>query len=104
MENLLKNLNEVNYLSQATNISVGNLKIGVKYRVLRLDKVETKYGRSIAAHVSNDGDELWRIFIPKKFVNIFDDCFIEQFNHKQMGELFLTYKGTSQKSFNVEFS
>jgi hypothetical protein len=103
MENLLKNINEVNYLSTAAITSIGNLTIDAKYKVLRLDKVETKYGRSIVAYISRPEDELCRIYIPKKIVSHFDDCFIEQYNRNELGELYMTYKGTSQKTFNIVF-
>lgn len=103
MDNLLKKLNEVNRYSTASNISIGNLSTDEKYKVERLEKVETKFGGTIGAYITKGGDELWRIYLPKKFVNMFDEQFIERFNARELGDLFLTYKGLSQKSFNIIF-
>jgi hypothetical protein len=45
--------------------------------LLPLNNFETMYGRSIATNVSKDEDDLWREFIPKKFIYLFDDYIIE---------------------------
>lgn len=105
MDSVLKKLNDINRYSSATNISVGDLTIGEKYRVVLLEKVSTKYGVSIVAYITKVGEEeLCRIYLPKKFVDTFDETFITQFNKNEMGELHLEYKGIYQKSFNIAFS
>jgi hypothetical protein len=80
MNNLLKKLNDVNKFSTAAN---------ERYKVVHLEKVDTKFGRTIAAYITKGKEEeLWRIYLPKKFIPSFEDAFVEQFNKQQAGDLF----------------
>ena len=97
-------LNDINRYSAASRISVGNLTIDVKYKVESLEKVTTKFGPSIIAYILKGGDTLWKIYPPKKFVNSFDVEFITSFNKYEVGELYLTYKGQLEKTFDVVVS
>ena len=104
MDNLLKQLNDISRFSTASNISIGDLTVDERYKVVRLEKVEAKFGVAIVAYISRGREELSRIYLPKKFIGSFGDEFISKFNRCEVGDLFLTYKGVSQKSFNIVFS
>jgi hypothetical protein len=69
-----------------------------------LEKVTTKYGPSIIAFLTNGGEDLYKVYLPKKFTNTIDNEFTEKFNRHEVGDLFLSYRGMNEKSFNVEFS
>ena len=103
MNNLRTVLNDINRYSAAFSTSVGNLTINEKYKVERLEKVTTKYGPSVIAYISKGGDTLWKLYLPKKFVNSFDAEFITNFNKHEVGELYLTYKGQLEKTFDVVY-
>ena len=104
MENLLRQLNDISRFSTASTISIGDLKIDERYKVLRLEKIDVKFGVAICVYISRGGNEICRCFLPKKFVASFSDEFISKFNRCEMGDLYLTFQGVSQKSFNITFS
>jgi hypothetical protein len=104
MSQLRTALNDVNRFSGAVNTSIGKLAINEPYKVERLEKVTTKYGPSVIAYLTKGGEDLCKVYLPKKFTNVIDDEFIEKFNRHEVGELFLTYRGMIDKSFNVKFS
>ena len=64
----------------------------------------TKYGPSVIAYITKEGDDLYKVYLPKKFVTTFDTEFTDKFNRHEEGELYLTYHGITEKTFNVEFT
>lgn len=105
MNQLRTQLNDINRYSAAVNISIGKLTINEKYKVERLEKVTTKYGPSVIAFLTKGDDVLYKVYLPRKFVNTFDTEFTEKFNRHDVGDdLYLTYHGLTEKTFNVEFS
>ena len=104
MNQLRSTLNEINRFSAAVNISIGNLNVNEKYKVERLEKVTTKYGPSVIGFITKGDDILYKVYLPKKFVNTFSAEFTEKFNQHEVGDLYLTYHGLTEKTFNVEFS
>jgi hypothetical protein len=105
MDSVLNKLNNISKFSAATNISIGEMKVDEKYLIERFEKVKTKFGASIVVYIiEEENKKLWRIFVPKKFTESFDDDFINRYNAKEIGEMYITYKGLSQKAFNIVFT
>jgi hypothetical protein len=77
-----------------------------KYMVVKFDKEQTKYAFSIIAYIKvGGGEELYWIYLPKKYVETFEDTFISNFNKGEQGELHIQCNELSQKkAFNITFS
>ena len=103
MDQLLTKLNNINRLNTANLVSIAKLTLNEKFKISRLEKRNTKYGTAVMAFIVQK-ETLWKLFLPKQFASTFDDEFINKFNGNEVGELYMTYKGPTEKSFSVVFS
>ncbi|XP_073974426.1 uncharacterized protein [Rhodnius prolixus] len=91
-------LKKLNHPTSELYKKLDDLEVNKPYLIASFTKFEkTKYGPAILATIHDKSDTLSSVFLPKRFVNSFDDEDI--FDYKD-GDLVLIYKGI-QNNMNV---
>ena len=109
MESLKGQLQTINQTSIAECVSLDKLRLNFEYPVERLEIVNTKYGESVVAYLSNvekTNNKLIKVFLPKRYRQSFEPDFIRKFNQGEfVGDdgITLIYKGVIGKTFSLEF-
>ena len=63
-----------------TNISVSELDVNRKYRILQTRRLTTRYGPTVILTVKGENAALVQVFLPRRYSDVFSDTDIEQIN------------------------
>ena len=75
----------------------------VKYPIVLIQNVDTKYGKAVFATISDHLEETkqYRVYLPKRYVNVSSD---EELRHIQPMELFLIYRGKQNQMTLIDIT
>ena len=76
----------------ATNISVSELDVNRKYRILQARRLTTRFGPTVILTVKYEDAAQVQVFLPRRYSNVFSDTDIEQINSNDVF-LHLLFKG-----------
>ena len=91
---LVQHFNEV---TTQTTTKLSELAPNIKYKVLRAKKLQTKYGESVTLCLKLADDKTAWVFIPKRYICVFNDTEIENINQGHT-TVCLEYKGVCSKT------
>jgi len=63
-----------------TDISVSELYVNRKYRILQARRLTTRYGPTVILTVKNENSAPVQVFLPRRYSDVFSDTDIEQIN------------------------
>jgi hypothetical protein len=86
----------LNVVSPAT-VSVSSLYIDHSYPVSHPEHVETKFGPTIRLEISEQDDNIFRVFLPRRYSEVFTDEGVATIN-EQTVLYHLVYKGKRPSS------
>ena len=81
----LKELNDVGELRFKEYKSLKDLELNKKFKIIKLEKMKDKYGYTIIAEL-----EEFKVHLPSRFLNVFDDKKIKEFNKLENIHLVVT--------------
>lgn len=85
MENKAELLKILNYATDyVKTIKLSDLNKEVTYNVVELRKIRTKYGLAMFAILRIGEDEVTNVFLPRRYVNLFNDEQIKFFNESDI--------------------
>jgi len=76
----------------ATIISVSELDVNRKYRILQARRLTTRFGPTVILTVKNENDAPVQVLLPRIYSDVFSDPDIEQINTNDIF-LHLLFKG-----------
>lgn len=82
---LLNELNEIGELKFKQYKLLKDLELNIKYKILKLEKIKGKFGYQIVAELQD-----FKVNLPKRFLNVFDDKKIKEFNKLENIHLIVT--------------
>ena len=71
---------EIWWVTCDTTVSVSELDVNRKYRILRAKRLITRFGPTVILSVKDEGAAPVQIFLPRRYSDVFTDMDIEQVN------------------------
>ena len=94
MEDILRRFKEA---SSNRSVTISSLHKNKEYPVLRAERVETKYGVSILLTVRESSVDVVRVYLPKRYTDVFTDPNIVSINNGIL-KFKLIYHGVCEKT------
>lgn len=107
MSTLAAYLNDANQSSSQIG-RLADLRVGVSYEIVKFDKINTKYGKAIIAHIrsyvgpTQFEDEPNIVFLPNRFTDMFTKEIIDEYDVTNR-KIALLYKGIKNRRYDLEF-
>uniref|UniRef100_T1HVZ8 Uncharacterized protein n=2 Tax=Rhodnius prolixus TaxID=13249 RepID=T1HVZ8_RHOPR len=104
MSKLASFLNDVNTRSVGIG-KLSDLRTGYSYEVKQFERINTKFGDAIVAHLHYIGptmDYPTRIFLPRRFAAVITDEMVEDYQQSKK-KLLIMYKGFNNGRYDIEF-
>ena len=60
-------------ITYATNISVSELDVNLKHRILQVRRLTTRFGTSVILTVKNENAAPVQVFLPRRYSDVFSD-------------------------------
>ncbi len=82
-------------------ISVGDLIVDMPYPITKMQNKDTQYGRTVLCTLTGEKGESLEVYLPRS-IELTDEEILE-FNHRDLKDLNLLFKGRRGRAFNITF-
>jgi len=70
------------------NVHVSSLTVDRKYPIVKAERVRTRYGETILLSIRDSAQQLFKVFLPKRYATVFKDEDITAINEGQSAWVF----------------
>lgn len=78
-------------------VTLASLQVGYKYRIRHVQRVKTRFGETVLAHLTDVSDAAIKVYLPERYAAVFTDADLEDIARGRV-TLHLVYNGRSATS------
>ena len=80
---------------------IKELVMGVKYPIVQLQNVDSKYGNAVVATIQDYTDDKlkYRVYLPRRYAGVWED---DELKHLAPNSLYLVYRGEKNRAYVVD--